>query len=51
MIPKRIQSKAYRLKRQQKSRSCHIEHDGRFYWVHLDLESIKLGRAKRAQQA
>jgi len=50
MIPKRIRQKAYRIKRERKSRLCEIENDGRWFWVHLDTESIKLARSRRAER-
>jgi len=50
MIPRKIKHRAYRLKRQRRSQSCTIENDGRWFWVHLDTESIKLARSRRAER-
>jgi len=51
MIPRKIKDKAYRLKRQTRSEHLEIEDDGRFYWAHLDSESVRLGRVKRQREA
>jgi len=50
MIPKRIKDKAYRLKRQTKSEYCEIEDTGRWIVVHLDTETVKLARSRRAER-
>jgi len=50
MIPKRIRDRAYRLKRERRSEHCEIENTGRWFVVHLDHETVKLARSRRAER-